>query len=260
MTFNCCIDNFDVLRNGTPRQPLLVPSATGRFSLAQGIPGDVLEGLENYSHCWILYVFHKNTDVHHNSAKRMTSNPHTRGFKAKIAVPRLDGKKMGVFATRSPHRPSPVGLSVAKIESVSNGALLLSGVDIVDGSPVIDVKPYVPFCDSIQEATAPSWVDFAKVKDEPLSIGDVNIPQDVEGDIRECWRKIKGKSLYSTEVDFLKLVREVLSRDIRSLNQRVVLRKESSSIRYHVILEGIDIGYCIVSTIVTVKSACLVQE
>lgn len=155
---------------------------------------------------------------------------------------------------------NPIGLSVAKIEFVDNGTLLLSGLDIVNGSPVIDVKPYVPFCDSIKEATAPSWVDFAMVNDEPLKIENVNIPQSVENEIKECWAQMKEKSLYSMEADFVRLVQEVLSRDIRSLKQRGLLDKESSSITYHVILEGINIGYNVVSSTVTVKSACLVKE
>lgn len=81
-------------------------------------------------------------------------------IKALISVPRLNGGKMGVLATRSPHRPVPIGLSTAEIVSVdaTNGVLVLGGVDIVDGSPVLDVKPYVPFSDALPDATAPDWV------------------------------------------------------------------------------------------------------
>lgn len=73
-------------------------------------------------------------------------------------VPRLDGGKMGAFATRSPHRPCPIGLSVARVLGVEGRSLLLGGADIVDGSPVLDIKPYVPFCDDVSGATAPQWV------------------------------------------------------------------------------------------------------
>lgn len=69
-----------------------------------GIPHEALEGLEQYSHCWILYFFHENTDL--GSGKG--SDP-GRGFKGKVRVPRLNGGRVGVFATRSPHRPLPVG-------------------------------------------------------------------------------------------------------------------------------------------------------
>jgi tRNA (Thr-GGU) A37 N-methylase len=70
----------------------------------------------------------------------------------------LDGDKLGVFATRSPHRPCPIGLSVAQVVSVHGRTLVLGGADIVDGSPVLDVKPFVPFCDNVPAASAPAWV------------------------------------------------------------------------------------------------------
>jgi hypothetical protein len=75
-----------------------------------------------------------------------------------VRVPRLDGGKMGVLATRSPHRPVPIGLSLVKIESVRGRFVTISGADIVDGSPVVDIKPYLPFCESLPHATAPDWV------------------------------------------------------------------------------------------------------
>ncbi|KAK9275664.1 hypothetical protein L1049_022931 [Liquidambar formosana] len=134
-------------RNGTPRQPLLVPLARACliFDTAR-VPPASLEGLGEYSHCWIIYVFHLNTDL-----EKLWKQPSESKFKAKVRVPRLKGERMGVFATRSPHRPSPIGLTVAKVEAVEGHMVLLSGVDLVDGTPVLDVKPYLPYCDSIQE-------------------------------------------------------------------------------------------------------------
>ena len=64
--------------------------------------------------------------------------------KAKVKPPRLNGQKVGVFASRSPHRPCPIGLTLAKVEGIDNGTLHVSGVDLVDGTPVLDVKPYIP--------------------------------------------------------------------------------------------------------------------
>jgi tRNA (Thr-GGU) A37 N-methylase len=63
-----------------------------------------------------------------------------------------------VFATRTPHRPCPIGLTVAKVEGIKGATLLLSGADLVDGTPVLDIKPYLPYCDSVPESSAPSWV------------------------------------------------------------------------------------------------------
>lgn len=65
---------------------------------------------------------------------------------------------MGVLATRSPHRPCPIGLSVAKVEAVHGRMLLLSGADLVDGTPVLDIKPYLPYCDNVQGAKVPDWI------------------------------------------------------------------------------------------------------
>ena len=71
-----------------------------------GIPGDCLEGLAQYTHCWLLYIFHENTDL---GRLWKGGKEADRGLKAKVAVPRLNGGRMGVLATRSPHRPCPIG-------------------------------------------------------------------------------------------------------------------------------------------------------
>ncbi|ONM55133.1 Protein virR [Zea mays] len=98
-------------RNGTPRQPLVVTLARATLVLDPArVPAAALEGLASYSHCWILYVFHLNTDL-----DKLWKDPARSKLKAKVRVPRLKGGKMGVLATRSPHRPNPIGLSVAKV-------------------------------------------------------------------------------------------------------------------------------------------------
>ena len=76
-------------------------------SCRSGIPHACLEGLEGYSHCWIIYIFHRNTDL------QDLWRPDDRGLKAKVQVPKLNGKRVGVFATRTPHRPNPIGQSSA---------------------------------------------------------------------------------------------------------------------------------------------------
>ncbi|KAF8400407.1 hypothetical protein HHK36_013705 [Tetracentron sinense] len=166
-------------RNGTPRQPLLVPLSRACLVFdSSRVPLAALEGLGEYSHCWIIYVFHLNTNL-----EKIWKQSSKSKFKAKVRVPRLKGGRMGLFATRSPHRPCPIGLTVAKllehkvildrvfflflghdmilsspVEAVQGRIILLSGVDLVDGTPVLDVKPYLPYCDSIQGATVPEWV------------------------------------------------------------------------------------------------------
>ncbi|XP_054737205.1 uncharacterized protein LOC129243854 [Anastrepha obliqua] len=95
-------------------------------------PEHALEGLEEYSHMWLIYHFHKN-------------NAHP---KAKVAPPRLGGERVGVFSTRSPHRPCPIGLSLVEIEKVDGASITFFGTDMVDGTPLLDIKPYIPFYDS----------------------------------------------------------------------------------------------------------------
>ncbi len=140
---------------GIPRQPGLVPLAKAQLELLPPYNDrDALLGLESCSHLWVQFVFHAN--------KR-------EEWKPKVKPPRLGGNKtLGVFATRSPTRPSPIGLSVVKLDSIekSDGRILLhlSGVDLLDGTPVLDIKPYVPYVDLIAEATnsmfsaAPGWL------------------------------------------------------------------------------------------------------
>ncbi|KAG2491087.1 hypothetical protein HYH03_010531 [Edaphochlamys debaryana] len=203
-------------RNGTPRQPQLVTAARSRLVLSPSIPRACLEGLEQYSHVWVLYVFHANTDL----AKYMSAD--RTGLKAKVHVPRLNGGRMGVLATRSPHRPSPIGLSTARVLGLEGNTLLLGGTDIVDGSPVLDIKPYVPFCDCLTHATAPAWV-AAEADDEPLAIAEVSIPPGARTALERAWAQRRNSSMYSSAEEYLGLVKQVLSRDIRSLHQRMNL-------------------------------------
>jgi len=226
-------------RNGTPRQPLLVPAARSALTLRPELTSDIFEGLQQYSHCWVMYIFHENTDL------QRLWQPSYSSIKSKIRVPRLDGDRLGVFATRSPHRPCPIGLSVAEIVKVKGSTLILGGADIVDGSPVLDIKPYIPFCDAVPGALAPAWV-APTAEDEPLEISAVEISEAVDHMLQKCWeesnsngfsggggaggqagakskKKRGGKNilLYSNYEEYKTLVLQVLSRDIRSVTQRV---------------------------------------
>ncbi|KAJ6372434.1 hypothetical protein OIU76_026847 [Salix suchowensis] len=199
-------------RNGTPRQPLLVPLARAClvFDSAR-VPPASLEGLVEYSHCWIIYVFHLNTNL-----EKLWKHPSRSKFKAKVRVPGLKGGKMGVLATRSPHRPCPIGLTVAKVEAVRGNMVLLSGVDLVDGTPVLDIKPYLPYCDSIQGAAVPEWV----MVDNILAVASVNFSEGFSSSLSDCWETAKKKSLYASPDELQCLIKQVLSWDIRSLSQR----------------------------------------
>ncbi|XVF47756.1 hypothetical protein PTKIN_Ptkin03bG0136300 [Pterospermum kingtungense] len=202
----------NLCRNGTPRQPLLVPLARAClvFDSAR-VPPASLDGLKEYSHCWIIYVFHLNTDL-----EKLWKHPSKSKFKAKVRVPRLKGERMGVFATRSPHRPCPIGLTVAKVEAVQGNMLLLSGVDLVDGTPVLDIKPYLPYCDSVEGAVVPNWVTV----DSILSVASVSFSDDFTSSLLDCWKSMEKKSLYSSPYELKSLIKQVLSWDIRSVSQR----------------------------------------
>lgn len=108
---------------GTPRQFGFASNGFGRLKMET-----TLEGFTEGMYVWLLFVFH--LDLHCS--------------KQKIKPPKLGGQKLGVFATRSPHRPNPIGLSLGRIEKVDEDSLILSGIDLVDGTPILDVKPYIP--------------------------------------------------------------------------------------------------------------------
>ncbi|NDG85859.1 MAG: tRNA (N6-threonylcarbamoyladenosine(37)-N6)-methyltransferase TrmO [Proteobacteria bacterium] len=135
-------------RFGIPRQPGLVPEAKGVIKFDKN-PDFIhaLKGMEQFTHLWVVFVFHS-----HGGNK----------WKPTIRPPRLGGKeKMGVLASRSPHRPNPIGLSVVEIERIDleakGGAEIhVKGVDLLDGTPILDVKPYIPYADSVPGAD-PGW-------------------------------------------------------------------------------------------------------
>ncbi len=134
-----------------PRQPGLVPQATAVIEIeAKWQPHFAVEGLEKFSHCWLVFVFHQNANLRYH---------------AKVHPPRLGGESIGVFATRSPHRPNPIGLSLVKIEQVMDGKIYISGVDVVDGTPVLDIKPYLPEVEALPNAISgwPSQIQTIEI-------------------------------------------------------------------------------------------------
>lgn len=130
---------------GVPRQSLLVSDAIGIMCFPKNdFYHEAFRGLEESSHLWLIFEFHL---VNENNLNGL------------VRPPRFEGKKkMGVFATRSPHRPNRLGLSVVKLEKVEYLSdeirVTVSGIDLVDGTPIFDIKPYVPYCDHV-EARSP---------------------------------------------------------------------------------------------------------
>lgn len=128
---------------GTPRQGGLVSPSSSRakLTLRPEYGATCLEGLEQYSHVWLVWVFHGNKVRERLGVPLFT----------KVKPPRLAGAKVGVFACRSPHRPNPVGLSLVRLDRVVGRTLWFSGVDLVEGTPIIDIKPHHPLdhCDQL---------------------------------------------------------------------------------------------------------------
>ncbi len=124
---------------GIPRQSGRVKSLVGRIVLEPEFKGgEALRGIEEFSHLWLIFGFSKAQ----KSRQTLTVRP-----------PRLGGnKRIGVFASRSPFRPNSLGLSAVKLERVEGEDLVVSGVDILDGTPIYDIKPYLPYADAKPDA------------------------------------------------------------------------------------------------------------
>ncbi|MCH7228654.1 tRNA (N6-threonylcarbamoyladenosine(37)-N6)-methyltransferase TrmO [Haloferula sp. A504] len=124
-----------------PRQPGLCPSAWGRLEFHDAYRSpEAVRGLEGFSHVWLVFGFHLTAD---------------RAWSPTVRPPRLGGnERVGVFASRSTFRPNGLGLSLVKLEGIdAEGPVLhLGGVDLVDGTPIYDVKPYLPYAESLPDA------------------------------------------------------------------------------------------------------------
>jgi tRNA-Thr(GGU) m(6)t(6)A37 methyltransferase TsaA len=128
-------------RREAPRQPYAAGEAPGTIEL---LPGhryeDALRDLDQWTHLWLVYWFHLNAH-----------------WRPTVLPPRSRQGRRGVFATRAPHRPNPIGLSVLRIVRVDGLRVEVLGVDMIDGSPVLDIKPYVSFADAVPAAGA-GWI------------------------------------------------------------------------------------------------------
>ena len=126
---------------GTPRQAGLVPDLAGTVEFCEGFEPAMLGGLEGFDYIWLIWGFSMN-------------NPDAAPS-SKVRPPRLGGnEKMGVFATRSPYRPNPLGLSSVRLAGIdaAAGRLQVLGADLVDGTPIYDIKPYIVYADSHPDA------------------------------------------------------------------------------------------------------------
>lgn len=170
---------------GTPRQPGLVKKALATLKIRADLqPEESLQGLEGFSHVWLIWVFHQNKVARYH---------------AKVHPPRLGGKSMGVFATRSPHRPNPIGLSLVELVRVEKDGIVVAGADLVDGTPILDIKPYLPEVEAIPEART-GWP--AEIAKEPIT---VEFSDQAESDMQQWEQRNPDKDLRAVVVETLQL-------------------------------------------------------
>ena len=209
-----------------PRQSGLVPSCKAELEILSPYDDpNAFKGLEAFSHIWLLFLFHKNK-------QNLSWSPMVR-------PPRLGGNKaMGVFATRSPNRPNEIGLSLATFHGCfkkeGKTYLKLSGVDLLNETPIIDIKPYVPYADSIPSAKG----GFANTKPPVLS---VVFSLDAQQSIRDHQQTIP---------ELERFLIEVLQQDPRPAYKKL---KPDSKI-YHVLLFDLSILWKVTDSQVFVVS------
>ena len=210
---------------GTPRQGLLCPNARGCIELEKigdASSASSVIGLEQYSHIWIIFVFHLNTK---------SSNP--KRIKSKISPPALGGKKVGIYATRSPHRYNPIGITLCKIDRIEKipktkqrderVVIHISGLDLVDGTPVLDIKPFVPTYDSVPaDVKLPNWVEGGLATQREVKIGQDALDElkailDKNEDALQFYGQRYGERSVQETVDYaVECIRQVLAIDVRS--------------------------------------------
>ncbi len=190
---------------GIPRQPDLVPAALVCIHLNRRFTADSVRGLDGFDYIWLHFIFHDAVD---------------EGWAQLVRPPRLGGKqKAGVFATRSPHRPNHLGLSLLKLERIETDGgvrLYCRGADLLDGTPVVDIKPYIPFVEAQPDAragfapTAPvllhvQWLPESGVAELANDVRDLieqSIAQDPRPAYQDIPERIYGMRLADVDVKF----------------------------------------------------------
>lgn len=173
-----------------PRQPRLATAALAIIELEDDYNHpDLVRDLEQFSHLWLIFSFHQNIQ---------------QGWTPLVRPPRLGGnKKTGVFATRATFRPNGLGMSAVKLEQVivdnNKASIQISGADLVDGTPIFDIKPYVPYSDIINEA------DGGFAQEAPLTPMVVEFSAQAQTFLDSV----------STPTDFKQLIEQVLAQDPR---------------------------------------------
>lgn len=205
-------------RFGIPRQGCHVPTLRQFLELERRIqPQEICAGLEGFSHVWLLSWFHDN------------SGPM---LKPKVRPPRLKGNTVGILASRSPHRPNPIGLTLAQLEEVTPKGLWLRGVDLMDQTPILDVKPYLPEVDSAIGAQS-GWVSR-----EPWSKREVHFTESILNELNS----LSSRGDFWRTADELRAALEsILSEDPRAVHDQK--KPQRKSVQYWLRLDQWDFSF-----------------
>ena len=164
---------------GIPRQPRLVQGLKSEVVFGDEFNNpDAVRGLEEFSHIWLIWGF---------SDTKIDMSVERPAWRPTVRPPRLGGNiRMGVFATRSPYRPNSLGMSAVKLVEIRNEngqlSLIVEGADLLDGTPIYDIKPYIPYSDSIIEAEE----GFAHAKETSV---EVDFPDELLEKVDEEFRE-----------------------------------------------------------------------
>lgn len=216
-----CISSPYKEKFAIPRQPNLAPSVRSHVVLDKRFSINAVKGLEEFSHIWLSFIFHQHLEA---------------PVKEMIRPPRLGGnKKVGVFASRSTFRPNPIGLSVVELVDIrqEKGQVVLeiAGADLLDGTPIVDIKPYIKYVDSVPQAKS----GFASDAPELMP---VNFSEEVEQVL-----KTTKDGLYISTV-----IREVLSQDPRPAYQKAEGREYGMKLfDYNVRFVASELGFTVIS-------------
>lgn len=136
-----------VSKFGIPRQSGIIESLEGEVVFCQPYDNaDAVRGIDGFTHLWLIWGFSENIRAKDDEKQ---ANVHLT-----VRPPRLGGnERIGVFASRSPFRPNGLGLSCVRLKEIGKGRLVVCGADLMDGTPIYDIKPYVPYADCMKDAT-----------------------------------------------------------------------------------------------------------
>jgi tRNA (adenine37-N6)-methyltransferase len=198
---------------GIPRQPGLCPSAWGELVFHESFRSpEAIRGIGGFSHLWLIFGFHETVG---------------QGWKPTVRPPRLGGnQRVGVFASRSTFRPNGLGLSLVRLEGIDTTAkdapvLLLGGLDLLDGTPVYDIKPYLPYAESVPDAAA----GFARDEIPRLEL-------EIADEAKEEFEKLPERA-------------QALIREALSLDPRPAVRAEDSGRIFGALLCGRNVRFTV---------------